>query len=197
MAGSSVFFIIGAKGGVGATTLSVELAKVFSSSSRALIVDGDLSGRRSEAVLFDAVSELDAKRQSEDFGVVDVTRNLTLFEMTPSVHGGFTIKADKVEAWLGALLQKGDQTIVLDAPQPFAAAVRPFAVRARAFALVIEPTLLGVTGARAMQLELLKFGIPQERIVGVICQRGVNADVAKADIEKHLGINVIATIPPQ
>ena len=108
MAGPSVFFIIGAKGGVGATTVSVELAKTFSSRNRTLLVDGDLSGRRSEAVLFNAITELDTKRQTEDFGVVDVARNLALFEMTPNVHGGFTIKADKVETWFALRCTKRD-----------------------------------------------------------------------------------------
>ena len=43
----------------------------------------------------------------------------------------------------------GFNAILVDAPQPFAAVVRPFRVtRARRFLVVLEPTLLGVAEAQ-------------------------------------------------
>lgn len=190
-----VYFLVGSKGGVGSTTISIELAKRLSEHKHALFVDADLSGRRSGAVLFNAIGALDDKQSNEEFGVVDVSRNLSLFEMAPNIHGGFTIKASKVETWYSQTLKQTESAIVLDAPQPFAAAVRPFAVRATCFALIIEPTLLGVTGARAMQLELKRFGVPDSRLVGIVSKRDNRSDISKTDIEKRLQIKVIAEIP--
>lgn len=194
----AVFLLVGSKGGVGATTVSIELAKRLSQNGHTLFVDADLSGRRSGAVIFNAIGALDEMRAHEDFGgVVGVTPKLSLFEMAPNIHGGFLIKASKVESWYSQTLAHSETAIVLDSPQPFAAAVRPFAVRATCIAIVIEPTLLGVTGARAMQLELRRFGVPESRLVAVICQRDSRAEFSKSDIEKRLQINVIAEIPAQ
>ena len=196
MSNPGVFFVIGSKGGVGATTVSMDLCKKLSARGSTMFIDADLSGRRSGAVLFNVIAKLDELRNEDEFPVVDVAPKMSFFEMTRNIHGGFTIKADKVEKWFATQVRETNKFVVLDSPQPFAAAVRPFAVRGTAFALIIEPTLLGVTGARAMQLELSKFGVPQGRLVGVLCQRDNKAEISKADIEKHLQIKVIAEIPP-
>ncbi|MEO6912930.1 MAG: ATPase, T2SS/T4P/T4SS family, partial [Candidatus Baltobacteraceae bacterium] len=195
--GPGVFFLVGAKGGVGATTISIELAKQISARGHTLFVDADLSGRRSGAVIFNAIAQLDEKRAEDDYAVIDVTQQLSFFEMTPNIHGGFTLKADKVEGWYSRSIQHIEKFVVLDAPQPFAAAVRPFAVRAACFALIIEPTLLGVTGARAMQLELMRFGVPQSRLVAILCQRDTKPEISKSDIEKHLQLKVAVEVPPR
>jgi len=192
-----VFLIVGAKGGVGATTLSVEIAKRLSDRGHTLLVDADLSGRRSEAILFNVISKLDERRAQDELGIVELNRNLSLLEMTPNIHGGFTIKAEKIEGWFARSVQQTESYVVVDAPQPFAAAVRPFAVRAAVFALVIEPTLLGVTGARAMQLELLKFGVPSSRMVAIISQRDARTEMSAAEIAKSLNVALLAEIPPQ
>ncbi|MDE2571785.1 MAG: hypothetical protein KGM44_04580, partial [bacterium] len=192
-----VFLIVGSTGGVGATTLSIELAKRLSEHGHTMVVDADLSGRRSEAILFGALAKLDDARAQEDLAVADVGPALSLFEMTPNIHGGFTIKAEKVESWYANSAQQVESFVVVDAPQPFAAAVRPFAVRAVAFVLVIEPTLLGVTGARAMQIELLRFGVPPSRIVGIVSARDSKSEMPAGEIAKSLRMNVIAEVPPQ
>ncbi|MDQ2871880.1 MAG: Flp pilus assembly complex ATPase component TadA [Candidatus Eremiobacteraeota bacterium] len=194
--GPAIYFLVGSKGGVGATTISIDVARKLAERGRTLIVDADLSGRRSGAVVFNLISQIDQRRTGEDFGVVPAGKNLTLFEMTPNIHGGFTIKPDKVEQWFGQTVAANESYVVLDAPQPFAGAVRPFAVRAAAFALVVEPTLLGITGARAMQLELMKFGVPHGRLVAILCQRDSKPEISRGEIEKSLQMSVLAEIPP-
>jgi pilus assembly protein CpaF len=190
-----IYFVVGAKGGVGATTIATQLATQFAKSGPTLIVDGDLSGRRAGAVIFNAIAKLDARRGQDEFGVAEVAPNLTLFEMAFSIHDGFTIKPDKIEQFLQSVLDKV-KTIVVDAPQPFAAAVRPFAVRASSFVLVIEPSMLGVTGARVMQLELLKFGVPESRLCTAIAVRDAKGRVPSPEIERALRIKVGGELPP-
>lgn len=190
-----IYFVVGAKGGAGATTLATQLATHFAKTQPTLIVDGDLSGRRAGAVIFNAIAKLDTRRGQDDFGLAEVAPNLTLFEMAFSIHDGFTIKPDKVENFLRTV---GDsaQTIVVDAPQPFAAAVRPFAVRASSFMLVVEPSMLGVTGARVMQLELLKFGVPESRLAAAIAVRDTKGRVPTSEIERALRTKIAAELPP-
>jgi pilus assembly protein CpaF len=189
-----IFFVIGAKGGVGATTLATHLATQFAKSGKTLLVDGDLSGRRAGAVIFNAIAKIEQKRANEELALVEAGPNLDLFEMAGSIHDGFTIKPDKVEQLLRQVAES-TKTIIVDAPQPFAAAVRPFAVRAAQFVLVIEPSMLGVTGGRVMQLELMKFGVPESRLCAAIASRDSKGRVPTSEIEKSLKLKVVAELP--
>ncbi len=116
--------------------------------------------------------------------------------MAASIHEGFTIKSDRIDEFFATSLQES-QVVIVDAPQPFAAAVRPFAVRATGMIIVVEPTLLGVTGARAMQHELHKFGVPAHRMRFVLSTAHPRPEVSRANVERALGAQMIAEIPPK
>jgi cellulose biosynthesis protein BcsQ len=55
MSGKPIFLFIGSKGGVGTTTLCRELARAMREKSNVAIVDADLTGRRSVALLCEAL----------------------------------------------------------------------------------------------------------------------------------------------
>ncbi len=190
---ADVIFIVGGKGGVGASHLAAETAKHFAKTRSTLLVDGDLAGRRSAAIMFNMIARLDERRISDEFALVDIAPNLALFELAGSIHGGFTIKADEVEA-LYKRIESNISMIVVDASQPFAAAVRPFAVRSSNFVIVVEPSMLGVTGARVMQHELAKFGVPASRVSAVVLGRDPRPALATPEIERTLGITLFGDI---
>jgi pilus assembly protein CpaF len=85
--------------------------------------------------------------------------------------------------------------VIVDAPQPFAAAVRPFVTRATRFIVVLEPTLLGLAGAQAMLANLQRFGVPPSRMALVSNARSENGAISRSDIERALGMKVVAEIP--
>ncbi len=62
MSQSRLIVFVGAKGGAGTTTLCTELARAIPKDGNAVLLDGDLTGRRSVALTFDAVRALDAAR---------------------------------------------------------------------------------------------------------------------------------------
>ncbi|HLX01825.1 MAG TPA: ATPase, T2SS/T4P/T4SS family [Trinickia sp.] len=191
----SIFLFIGAKGGVGATTAAIDTAKAFAERGRTMLVDADLSGRRSHAVLFNAIRKIDDAVADSDLPAVDLANNIKGLELAANVHAGFMLKSDHVERFMVESFA-GIKYTVVDSPQPFAAAVRPFAVRAAQFVLIVEPSVLGVTGARAMQIELERFGVPENYLSAVIgAPRSGRAEVARADIEKALRLPVIAELP--
>ncbi len=192
---SMILFVIGAKGGVGTTTLGIDLAKRLSEKQTALLVDGDLSGRRSIASIFNRFAALDERRAVDGLGVAALTQNLTLLEMAASIHEGFTIKPERIDEFFVSAAEHSE-TMIVDAPQPFAAAVRPFAVRSAGFILIVQPTLLGVTGARAMQLEMQKFGVPPNRMIFVSSALMPKPEISASDIERALGIGIVTDIPP-
>ena len=136
---SGTFFaFVNAKGGSGSTTICAELAKSLRASASACVVDGDLSGRRNLAILFDAVRTIDVSRENGTIGIAQVA-GLTLAELAPAYDSAFTIHFDDVEQ-LAASFSDTDY-VLADVPIPFAAPVRPFVVRATRFIVVAEPTL--------------------------------------------------------
>ena len=145
--------------------------------------------------MLNAVKALDANRPEGNLATAALGKNLTVVELAHNIHASFTLKPAQTEALLPTLTKITARS--LDAPQPFAAAVRPFIVRATRFVVMLEPTLLGVTGARAMLTEMTRFGISRESIMLVTNQRDPKVDVTKADIEKALEMRVSSELPPR
>ena len=193
---ATIFPVIGAKGGVGTTTVAVDLTQALLKQRPTTIVDADFAARRSIAILLNAIKPLDDNRPEGNLASAVIGKGLTIVEMAHNIHASFTLKPPQVEALLQTMNDSAS-TIVLDAPQPFAAAVRPFIVRATRFILLLEPTLLGVTGARAMITELNRFGISNEMVMFVSNQREPKPELQKSDIEKALNLRLAAELPPK
>jgi pilus assembly protein CpaF len=191
-----VVIVVGGKGGAGSTTLCVELAQASVNRRKSVaLIDADLAARRSMAVLMDEVPALDAGRAGANIATA-TAQGMTLVEMTSTIDGAFTITPRDAELMAIDVVQKHD-VVFADAPQPYAAALRPLVSRAQLFVLLIEPSILGVTGARAAQIELAKFGIPASHIAHVINAREPRPAISRRDIEAALHCEVIAEVPPR
>ena len=187
------FAFISAKGGSGATTICAELAKCMRGKSPVAVVDGDLSGRRNMAILFDAVRALDATHDASSVGVTQPAAGITLAELAPTYDSAFTINFDDVEHLAASLSKTG--CVLADVPIPFAAPVRPFVVRATRFVVVAEPTLLGIASARTMISELKRFGVPLTRIVMISNCRDGNPAATRSEIERGLEVKLLGELP--
>ena len=194
--GTPIFVMIGAKGGAGSTTLSLELAQIGRKRPGVTIVDADLTGRRSIAVLLDSIRTLDEARVDNCLSMLRTSTGIDIVELTPSIHAGFTLKIDVVESLVNDL-HTSASCVFVDAPQPFASVVRPFITRATKFILIVEPSVLGVTSARSMLVELVRFGIPVSRIMIISNSRDGRPEVSKNDIERALGSPVVFEVPPR
>ena len=191
----TIAVVVGAKGGVGATTLCVELIRVMRESKACGLVDADFSGRRCVAVLTDSVRSFDGGRIGGNLSSATILNDVAGIEFTASIDGAFTLMPDMVAGILGDV-RDTTEFVLVDAPQPYAAAVRPFVVNAAHFVVVVEPTLLGVTSARAVQTELARFGIPASRVYLVLNQRDARAAVRPDEVERALGSRLLGNIPP-
>ena len=191
----TITIVIGAKGGVGATTLCVELVRVLRETKACGLVDADFSGRRSVAVLTDSVRSFDSGRVGGNLASATILSDVAGIEFTASIDGAFTLMPDQVAGILGDV-RDTTELVLVDSPQPYAAAVRPFVVHAAHFIVVVEPTLLGVTSGRAVQTELARFGIPASRVFLVLNQRDVKAAVRPDEVERALGSRLLGNIPP-
>lgn len=186
--------VVGSKGGSGATTLTWELAKMSSGSDPAAAIDADFAGRRSLAVLAKCTEGLDLARGENPISMVKVNGVMAV-EMTESFDAALAVNPEVSEA-LAKTFDSGYTMVYADVTQPFASATRPFMMRATRYLLVTPPTLLGITGARAMINSMVRFNFPKERIVAVLQWHAGRLEVTPAEIERNLGISVIAQIPP-
>jgi len=189
-----VAIVVGSKGGAGATSLCVEAATHLGKRVEVAIVDGDLVGRRAPAVLLDKVRALDAARTTPNMAFIEEGRT-TIVEITATLHGGFTIKPADVQAVADDLASR-KSIIIVDTPQPFAAAVRPFVMQGGRFIMIVEPSILGITSARVTQLEFQRFGIPPDRLDIVCVTRDPRNALPRSRVESALGRRVAVEVPP-
>jgi pilus assembly protein CpaF len=194
MSGTPIALFVGAKGGAGATTICHELAHALRDAGNVAVVDADLTGRRGVALLFEAIRTLDAARGAASIARARVD-GVTVIELVERYDAAFTLDQQSVEAVAADLA--GFKLVLVDAPQPFAAAVRPFVTRARRIVIVVEPTLLGVAGARSVVADLQRFGVPLNRIALVSNSRTESEALTRGEIERTIGSKLVAEIPPK
>src|ERR1700688_3580203 len=193
---ASIVALINAKGGSGATTIAIEVARAMRRGGKNVaIVDGDLSGRRNVAVLLDAVRAFDSERSRAAYSIIQHD-GLTAVELTDSLDNSFMLHTEDVEGVADALDARSD-VVLLDAPPPFSGALRPLVARASRFVVVFEPNLLGSAAARSLIGDLAKFGIPMTRVCLVTNLRAGRAEISVRELEKALGSTVVAEIPPR
>jgi pilus assembly protein CpaF len=190
----SIVVVINAKGGSGATSLVLEAARGLKrAGSEVAVVDADLSGRRTMSVMLDSVRQFDANRTLGVYSVVPVA-GLTAVELTDSLDNAFALRQEEIDALVDKLVRQHDLVLV-DAPSPFASALRPFVARASRFVVVLEPNLLGTSAARTLIGDLAKFGVPLNRLWIITNLRSGRAEIAPRELERALGGSVIAEIP--
>ena len=190
----SIVVLINSKGGSGATSLALETVRGLKRTGASVaLVDADLSGRRTMSVMLDSVRQFDANRTLGVYSVVPVN-GVTAVELTDSLDNAFALRPEEIDALVDKLTQQHD-LVVVDAPAPFAIALRPFVARASRFVVVLEPNLLGTSAARTLIGDLAKFGIPLNRVWIVTNLRSGRAEIAARELERALGGSVIAEIP--
>jgi len=191
---AKVFAFVGSKGGCGATTLALAVMERLRKRGSVTVVDADFSGRRSIAVMLDAIRLLDAARNKRAIGSHRIDESLHVAELAPTIDASFTLRPDDVEELTTAVLEESEY-VVVDAPQPFAAAIRPLIKTAARIFIIVEPSMLGVTGTRAMQVELNRFGLPAHMISLVVNWRDQRSEMTRSQLERFLESPVFAEFP--
>ena len=190
-----VFVVVGAKGGVGATRIAIKLIQRFPAPRERMIVDADLSGKRCLAVWYDMSDELDFARVIGSASVAQARDGPLVMELARTYEDGLIESSASIVRALGGL--SDDAVVVVDAPQPFAATVRPLIARATKIVVVVEPTVMGVGIARGFLAAMDRAGIPAARIVLVQSDLTGKAAVARTEIERALRMPVSAELPNQ
>ncbi|MEA2721568.1 MAG: pilus assembly protein CpaF, partial [Candidatus Eremiobacteraeota bacterium] len=188
-----IVVVVGAKGGVGASHIAMNLAEHLPAQGKRYVIDADLAGRRALAVWYDVTKELDIARVP-GAPALAVKGTLSVVELARSYEDGFVVTAESVERFAAKLPH--DALVVVDAPQPFAATVRPFIANATKIVVLSEPTLLGVSAAQAMLSAMDRFGIPASRIAFTLYDLRGAAELRAREIEQSLKFPIAADLPP-
>ncbi len=191
---TNTYLVVGAKGGCGVTTLCVDIARAVRRARKAVtVVDADLSGRRSVAELLDGVNALNAKRGATVHAVASVA-DIGVVELLSKYEDVVALKPGELEAVAADLAESGD-LVVIDAPRPFEYFVSSFVQRASHAIVVMEPDMLGASAARTTVRDLVRFGVPLDRTWLVVNARNRHYDIQPRELEKILGIPIVAEIP--
>ncbi len=187
-----VLSFVGAKGGSGTSTLCVQVARELSKSRSVALIDADLSGRRSIAVLLDAVRTFDGLRL-EDAPPIALIEGFKVAELVEALASSFSLRAQTVQTIFETLART--DTLIVDAPQPFAGALQPLVAQSAKFIVVMEPTLLGTTGARAVIADHLRTMTKDNTVIILQHRDQRKAEVSLSEAETLLDRTILAEIP--
>ena len=127
---TAVYLVVGVKGGTGATTLCVDLARAARRVKRSVtVVDADLGGHRNVAELLDATRLLNANRGGSIFSVAR-SGDIDVVELVDKYDDSFALRRKDVDTLAADVSKQGDLVLV-DAPRPFEGNVFPFATRSQ------------------------------------------------------------------
>ncbi len=197
--------VMGAKGGVGASSLALSLAWVASqsTSARVALVDLDLASG-DLAALLDLEPQRSLLQVAEEFErldsllmdslLADVAPGLRLLAAPGDAVAAEEIKGQHVERALGFLLAE-HSLVVADLPSRVDEACLAAMDRAKLLLLVTEPTVLGLRAAQRT-LELCRNLGREDGSVGVVVNRaGAKRCVSPKDVERVLKVKPMAMLP--
>lgn len=197
--------VMGAKGGVGASSLALSLAWVASqsTSARVALVDLDLASgdlaalldlepRRSLLQVADQFERLDGLLM--DSLLAEAAPGLRLLAAPGDAVAAEEIKGQHVERALSLLLA-GHSLVVADLPSRVDEACLAALDRAELLLLVTEPTVLGLRAAQRT-LELCRnLGRADGSVKVVVNRAGAKQCVSARDVERVLKVKPLAMLP--
>ena len=191
---AQAYLVIGAKGGSGASTLAVDLARAARRARKDVtIVDADLTGRRAIAELIDGTRHLSANRGTTIHAVARVG-DIDVVELVDTFEDVSALRIAELET-VASRIADGDGLVLLDAPWPFAAQTFPFIKRAARVLVVMEPDMLGSSAARTTLRDLTRFGIRTDQIWLAVSDRNRKNEIGRRELERILATSIVAEIP--
>ena len=197
--------VMGAKGGVGASSLALSLAWVASQSlgARVALVDLDLAGG-DLAALLDIEPTRSMLHLAEEFErldsllmdslMVDAAPGLRLLASPGDAVAAEEIKGSHVERALDLALAE-HALVVADLPSRVDEAGLAALDRAKLLLLVTEPTVLGLKAARR-SLELCRnLGREKDEVALVINRHGAKQCLPAKEVSRVLKLEPLAVLP--
>ncbi len=202
-----VLTFFGAKGGVGTTTVAVNVAAHLARQGKSVILAELRAGAGSASALLrlQAVRDLGdlLEKAPAEIDATDVRRcllphasGLRLLAASRAIGGQCDISPGLVKALLAQMTQ-GTDYVLLDLPPSWSPANQAAVRLSRVTAVVCEPEPLSLGCARATLGALQNWGIVGDLVGLVAVNRGANASTLTLPaIKATVSANMLGTVPP-
>jgi pilus assembly protein CpaE len=205
----TVIAVMGAKGGVGATTVAANVASVLASTAKVILVElrpafGSLCHFFRPHRGARGLQNLLAMNPA-DIGVADVESCLWPNRSIPGLRvlfapekpgGAPALGPDHARTILGRLSEVGD-VVVVDLPPSLSESDQAILERSDTLLLAVERDALSIDAAKGKLNILDEYGIlPQEAGLVIVNRVPLAAPMALADIESQFGVPTFGVIPP-
>jgi pilus assembly protein CpaE len=197
--------VVGAKGGVGVTTVAVNVGVTLAAQGRSAILAELRPCRGTAAYSLNlnppqdlggllAMSSAQIDRNEVTRRLVQHTSGLRLLASPQAAAGGSMTEAH-LAVVLGALASEAE-FLILDLPGVTVGGMRYVLGRADQVLLVTEPEIVSLTCARADMAALKAWGV-LDRMSPVVVSRSRSTMLLKSDeVEAQLGMPAICAVPP-
>ncbi len=199
---------LGAKGGVGTTTVVVNIATLLAEQGKAVSLVELRPGVGTAATLLklqpirdlaDLLARPSAELASSDAVSRAMTRHANGLRLLAAPLGGEApcdIGAEVAEAVAGALLQDSDY-VLFDLAAGWTAANQAVVRQARFTAVVCEPDVVCVPCAKATLAMLQRWDVMGDLVGAIIVNRGSSpTPLPVSAVGAALGVGIAGTVPP-
>ncbi len=202
-----VLTFYGAKGGVGTTTVAVNVATHLALQGRSVVLVELHAGAGSASALLklQAVHDLGdlLDKAPAELGAADIrgcllphASGLRLLAASQAVDGQREISPGLVEALLAQMTQ-GTDYVILDLPPSWSPANQAAVRLARLTGIVCEPEPLSLGCAKATLAALQSWGIMGDLVGLVVVNRGASTSALTLPaIKASVPANMLGTVPP-
>jgi DNA-binding response OmpR family regulator len=202
----SIIAIMGAKGGVGTTSLAVNLGAALVARQKKVIISEmrETRGTLHHFLNLTAQQNLGSllSMESTELSAREVSRRLVRYApgfnllLAPPGHNTLSLTADHVETLIHHLSSKSDY-LLLDLPTPPLPNIGPALENADHIFLVTEPEPISLKCTMTTLKMLAEWGLTNQVRVVIVTRSPAAALTTKNEIEQQLGgVPLVATIPP-
>jgi pilus assembly protein CpaE len=201
----SIVAVLGAKGGVGVTSLALNLGAALAEQHKNVVVTEmkAAGGTLHHFLHLKATRHIGSllSLEPQQINVAEIERRLERhalgFQLLLAPPGNYTLAltADHVEAIVSNLTLKNDYVLV-DLPTPPLPNIGPVLEQADQIILVTEPEPISLASTANTLRMLDEWDVINQVHVVAVTRSPAAALIRKRDMEEQLGVPVIFTIPP-
>lgn len=195
-----VLAFLGAKGGVGTTTVAVNVGAALSRHARVIVCElqqgGGFQGFLSKPpqLTVSALRRLNFHPEAVSAGLTEISTNLRLLAATARAGEYLDLEGGEVRSLLRVLTRMAD-FVILDLPAQASAATRAALAGCDRVSLVLDREPASVRAAAGVIEMLRALGLHISSVGAVAVNRGAAASEPLSEVRARIGCGLIGVVP--